>query len=308
MALFSVIIPTCHRNEDLATCLEALQPEGHGSVVLATSEATPALRKGDFHYEVIVTDDGSQSTAEVLIRERFPRAKWVEGPHRGPAANRNFGASVAKGDWLAFIDDDCIPGAGWLEAYAVAVTTYPKCAVFEGRTVPVGLKTRADQECPVNLEGGHLWSCNFSIKRSLFLELGGFDENFHFSLEDMDFKKRVETAGHAIKFVSEAQAEHPWRLRTGARFCIALGKSIKYFTVKHPVAKKMFSDGWGIKRIVRIVILEFPGNLLRYRGASSFRVLYLDLLTAFQVSLALAQDSHKHESTRFSQPSSLTNS
>lgn len=299
MIFFSVIVPTCHRNDDLERCLERLQ-------IANPDESRPdsgtdfITAKEGFQYEVIVTDDGTQSTAETLIAQKFQWVKWVRGPHRGPAANRNHGASQARGDWLVFIDDDCIPGTRWLEAYASATATFLECVVFEGRTVPIGLKTRADQECPINLEGGHLWSCNFLIKRQLFFELGGFDERFPLaSLEDIDFQKRLNEAGQAVKFVCGAQAEHPWRPRRGVRFCIALARSIEYFIAKYPAAKNIFVETWGMKRIVKIFLFEFPRNLFRYRDGSSFRALYLDLLTAFHVSLAIARKTHpEYASTR----------
>jgi hypothetical protein len=68
---FSIIIPTCHRNEDLAKCLERLAPGVQG--------LDPET------YEMIVTDDGSFTTAESLIRERYPHVHWTQGPRRGPA-------------------------------------------------------------------------------------------------------------------------------------------------------------------------------------------------------------------------------
>lgn len=289
MISFSVIIPTCHRNEDLERCLEGLETADARE---RCSDSRPRFIITDqsFKFEVIVTDDGSQSTAEDLVRKRFPWVNWMEGPHRGPAANRNCGASHSQAQWLIFVDDDCIPGTGWLEAYALAVAASPKWAVFEGRTVPIGTKTRADQECPINLEGGHLWSCNFLIKRQLFFELGGFDEKFPFAfLEDIDLQKRLNEAGQSIKFVLGAQAAHPWRLRRGVHFCSGVAKSVEYFIAKYPEAKRIFLDTWGIKRIVKIFLFEFPRNLFRYRDVSSFRALYLDLLTAFHVSLALAK-------------------
>ena len=92
--LFSVVIPTCHRNDALAACLERLAP-GKQSLAAAS-------------YEVIVTDDGSRATSEAMLREKFPWAKWMAGPRRGPAANRNHGAKHANGNWIAFADDDCL--------------------------------------------------------------------------------------------------------------------------------------------------------------------------------------------------------
>jgi GT2 family glycosyltransferase len=240
------------------------------------------MRKGGFDYEVIVADDGTRSTAEAVIRKKFPWAKWIQGPRCGPAANRNYAASKAVGDWLVFADDDCVPCAGWLEAYASAAATFPKFSVLEGRTVPQGPQTRADQECPSNLRGGNLWSCNFAIKRQLFLDLEGFDEKFPLAgMEDIDLQVRLEKMGCPIRFVPDACVEHPWRSRKGPRFYIALAKSIGYFVTKHCDSKPIFSKSWAIKRAIRAIVIEFPRNFIRFRDSSAFRVLYLELLAAF---------------------------
>ena len=76
--LFSVVIPTCNRLGMLAKCLDRL---GFGTQSLAANQ-----------YEVIVSDDGSTVTAEEMIQAQYPWAKWVKGPGKGPAANRNNGA------------------------------------------------------------------------------------------------------------------------------------------------------------------------------------------------------------------------
>jgi GT2 family glycosyltransferase len=286
--LLSVIIPTCHRNEDLSRCVEALLPRHLETISLPLAAKT--VRTGNFTYEVIVTDDGVRGTAEGLVLEKFPWARWCPGPQRGPAANRNSGARKAQGAWLLFLDDDCVPAPGWLEAYVSAAHQFPDHSVFEGRTVAPEPQRRADQESPVNLTGGLLWSCNFGIKRSLFLQTGGFDEKFPVpAMEDMDLKIRLEQAGYTSKFLVEACVEHPWRPRRGTHFCVALAKTVEYFTIKHPQAKPIFVDTWGFKRMVKIVLFEFPVSLLRYRGIGCFRALYLDLLTAVCVTLALAK-------------------
>ena len=59
--------------------------------------------------EVIVSDDSKQCIAKELIQEKYSWVKWIEGPKKGPAANRNNGAKYATGDWFIFIDDDCEP-------------------------------------------------------------------------------------------------------------------------------------------------------------------------------------------------------
>jgi GT2 family glycosyltransferase len=120
--------------------------------------------------------------------------------------------------------------------------------------------------------------------------MGGFDEKFPVAaMEDMDLQFRLDAAGYRSRFLPDACVEHPWRPRRGTRFCIALAKSVRYFTDKHPEARSIFTDTWGIKRMIKIISFEFPRNLLRFRDVSSLRVLYLDLLTAVQISLTLAR-------------------
>ncbi len=101
--LFSVIIPTCNRVEQLNKCLALLKPD----IQLINSEI----------YEVIVSDDSKDDSTMMLIQQKFERVKYINGPKRGPAANRNNGAKHAKGEWLIFIDDDCIPEPGLLKAF-----------------------------------------------------------------------------------------------------------------------------------------------------------------------------------------------
>jgi GT2 family glycosyltransferase len=198
---FSVVIPTCHRNEDLAKCLHCLAPG------IQTFEA--------LDYEVIVSDDGSSSTAENLIHERYPWAKWTQGPRRGPAANRNHGAAIAAGEWLVFTDDDCLPSRGWLAAFEAAT---PGASVLEGVTRADRERLSHAEEAPINLTGGYLWSCNFAIRRASFALLDGFDENYPTAaMEDCDLHERLHRRGIPPRFVPEAEVVHPWRPARGPK-------------------------------------------------------------------------------------------
>lgn len=224
--LISVVIPTCDRHAELAACLERLAP---GAQTLAAAE-----------YEVIVTDDGQRS-AEAALARQFPWVTWVAGPRRGPAANRNCGARQARGEWLAFTDDDCEPDAGWLKAFAEKIHE-SAFRVLEGRTSAQGKRTRIDMECPVNETGGYLWSCNFAIAKLLFAELDGFDEGFRSAaMEDVDLRWRLADLGIRTLFVEAAVVRHKWRTRKGVIHQRAIAKSVAYFVEKHPSALASFS-------------------------------------------------------------------
>jgi GT2 family glycosyltransferase len=165
----------------------------------------------DVPCEVIVTDDSKTNMAQMLIAEHFSWVTWVNGPKQGPAANRNNGAKVAKGEWLIFLDDDCLPQSGWLGAYIKAITTAGDALVFEGCTDAERHKERFDEEAPINTTGDKLWSCNFAINKQFFGSINGFDETFPYAaMEDIDFYVRVKEVT-SLKFIKDAFVIHPWR-------------------------------------------------------------------------------------------------
>ena len=193
--LISVVIPTFRRPDSLAACLECLERQ--------------SLPGGDF--EVIVTDDAQDGGTEEMVRGKFPRVKWTRGPGRGPAANRNHGASLATGEWIAFVDDDCLPAQGWLRAIA----SQTDVDVIEGKTVAPGARDTPFQERIENLRGGSYWSCNLAVRREVFGRLGGFDEDFlEPGGEDMEFAWRIATHNLHTRFVAAALVEHPPRAIT----------------------------------------------------------------------------------------------
>ncbi len=202
----SVVIPTCHRNDLLALCLDCLAPG---------VQTLPAEQ-----YAVIVTDDGSRSTAEQLVQDSYPWVKWTAGPRRGPAANRNHGAELAQGEWLAFTDDDCLPQPGWLAAFVAAIE--PGVFVYEGKTTCRAGVGSPLQQAPINLTGGWLWSCNMMIHAAAFRAMNGFDPSFpHPHMEDVDFRERLKQSNQRFVFIEAALIDHPprrvaWGARRGA--------------------------------------------------------------------------------------------
>ena len=234
--LFSVIVPTYHRNDLLSKCLDCLAP-GY-----QTWSAE--------NYEVIVTDDGYKTTAEEMIHEKYPWAIWVAGPRKGPAANRNNGANYAQGDWLAFTDDDCLPDSQWLEAYERAII--PDFQVYEGKTTcEIGLRSPLDHS-PINLTGGYLWSCNMMVKATIFWNIGGFDEGFPYPhMEDAALREEIILAGYSFLFVENAIVDHP----------------PKQMHLGDPIAKlhESYLYYWQHKRGEKVSRLKLLCNILTYR-------------------------------------------
>ena len=190
----SIIIPTRDREALLSECLDRLVPQlpGNGAV------------------EIIISDD-SPSPA----RETIAPALRIAGPRAGPGPNRNFAAGRATGKWLVFIDDDCLPLPGFLNAYlGILNAANEECDFFAGTTIPCG--DGADSllmESPHNLPPGNFPppSCNFCVSRRFFEASGGFDERYRVSFEDMEFFSRLAALGGNFRFVEGAAVEHEFR-------------------------------------------------------------------------------------------------
>ena len=223
--MISVIIPTYNRNDLLKSCLDLI------------FEHNPAILD---NHEVIVTDDSADNIAKPLVDEFFPLVKWIEGPKKGPAANRNYGAKVAKADWFLFLDDDCLPQKGWFVAYIDAIKASDENLVYEGYTFPDRPKERFDEETIINVNGNKLHACNFAIKRQFFEQLNGFDETFPFAaMEDVDFLFRVTSTTHLI-FLPGAFVIHPWRrIKPFKKFGKSL-KSHRVYARKHGLLNLKF--------------------------------------------------------------------
>jgi len=223
---FSVVIPTCSRNDLLALCLSRL---GYDAQQLERTK-----------YEVIVTDDGPNSEAKSLIEKSYPWVRWVAGPKKGPAANRNNGARYATGDWLVFIDDDCLPEMNILNKYIEGINDNEKINVFEGSITAAGERTSPLEYAPINTVGGALWSCNFAIRKHFFEDLAGFDENFRFPhMEDVDLRTRIASSHEDIVFLRSARVIHPWRKITDGKKLGSYQEMYVYFHAKHSLKISM---------------------------------------------------------------------
>ena len=255
--LFSVIIPTFKRRDLLGSCLEQIAP---GKQSLAPE-----------NYEVVVTDDEGGDLPSFLA-EKFPWARHNPGPQKGPASNRNSGAKAARGEWLIFLDDDCLPQPGFLTAYISAMKKYPGSRVFEGRTLAERPKQRLDEEAPINDHGGYLWSCNFLIDRNLFFELGGFWEGYPYAcMEDVDFREQLKLRGITFPFVPEASVVHPWRsLAPEEKFLRMRVVSHALFYERYPALRPTFFMTLRVILRLWVLLLFYEAPRLGFRGFSRF--------------------------------------
>lgn len=173
-------------------------------------------------FEVIVVDDGSPRSIGEMPELQNPSftLRIFRQENAGPAVARNTGAAQARGEFLAFTDDDCVPDAEWLETLARENEAYPDALC--GSLTRNGLESSlwsSTSQLIIDLVYAHfnrnpenayfLTSNNFSCRKSLYLEAGGFDSEFSKAgAEDRDFCDRWRLTGRPIRLVERKLLEH----------------------------------------------------------------------------------------------------
>jgi glycosyltransferase involved in cell wall biosynthesis len=196
----SVVFPTYRRPELLDRCLAAL----------AAQEFDPASS------EIIVADDAvSEATRHQVEgwagRCPVPVRYITVAATRGPAGARNAGWRSARGEIIAFTDDDCIPGPGWLAAGVAAFA--PDIDAATGRVVvPLPEDPTDYQRNESGLEGARFVTANCFVRRATLEAIGGFDERFTAAWrEDSDLHFSLLRAGRRIVSARGAVVVHPVR-------------------------------------------------------------------------------------------------
>lgn len=204
LPFFSIIIPTYNRPKQLVFCLQSLARQNY-----------PRGRM-----EVIVIDDGSRSMLDDTMG-KFKNSfelSLIRQSNLGPAAARNNGAIHAKGEYLAFTDDDCIPSENWLRVFANQIVATPRCMVG-GKIV----NTLTDNVYGVTSQmildivyrhynqdlkqARFFTACNMAVPAKPFLDLGGFNQDFRIS-EDREFCDRWLRHGNLMIFTPTAIVCH----------------------------------------------------------------------------------------------------
>jgi GT2 family glycosyltransferase len=222
------------------------------SVVLCTfngartiRECCEGLRRLSYqNYEVVVVDDGSSDGSAQIASEFNFRVITTE--NRGLGSARNTGIRAARGEIIAFIDDDAFPDANWL-TYLVNGLIGTDHVGVGGPNIPP-YDDGAIAECVACAPGGpvhvllsdtlaeHVPGCNMAFRRSALEEVGGFDPQFRTAGDDVDLCWRLQDRGWTIGFHPAAVVWHHRRssLRAYWRQQVGYGRAEAMLERKWP--------------------------------------------------------------------------
>lgn len=200
----SVVVPTRNRARLLRRLLEACD----------------ALDYPDL--EIVIVDDGSTDETPELLRawEGTNRLVLRHELKAGSYAARNAGWRAARGEWIAFTDDDCAPHPDWISRLVARAGTRTVAGVQGMTLARPGTITPFTHQIEQTTGGPPYRTCNILYSRAELTRQGGFDGTLRWYADNL-FGLRARQAG-AIPFAPDAIVLHPprpreWRSRASWR-------------------------------------------------------------------------------------------
>lgn len=220
LPFFSVIIPTYNRAHVLARAIDSV------------------LNQEFKDFELIVVDDGSTDNTKEIINKYTQRFKFVEQSNCGVSNARNNGVKLSSGNYIAFLDSDDYWHANKLKIQHEYIQNNPHTKLLHCDEIWIRNSKRVNPKNIHKKAGGDQFIrsmelCCISpssvvVKREVFDEFSGFDENYtvcedydlwlkityKYNIDFIEEKLITKTGGHDDQLSSKYKAMDLWRLKS----------------------------------------------------------------------------------------------
>lgn len=210
MAKISIIIPTNRFDKSFDVCLKQLAE----------------IQKKD-SFELVIALDGLETTEKDFIPYKINKLKLVKIEQQsGPAVARNLAAKMAESEILFFIDSDVLIQSTTIQLIAKHYTksTAEEALIGSYDDMPAEQSLVSKYRNllhhythqTASEKASTFWGACGAIKKEVFMEIGGFNENYHQpSIEDIELGYRLLENGYSIRLNKNLQVKHlkKWTIR-----------------------------------------------------------------------------------------------
>ena len=225
--------------DDLITGIDIVIPNWNGRRMLEV--CLPSIYSQNYEdFTVIVVDNGSTDGSVEYLRSNYPQVTVVElHDNLGFSAAVNRGIQAGSRRWVLLLNNDIEMAPNCLSHLALQAGREPQIKMFALKMLSYHNRTVLDGAGDGVLRGGVGYrfgtlepdSERYNLKRevfgacggaalydrTLFDEVGVFDEEFFAYLEDVDFNLRAARAGHRCCYIPGAVVYHVGSATTGSK-------------------------------------------------------------------------------------------
>jgi len=271
-SLLTVIVPNWNGSKFLPTCLDALARQTYPAV------------------EIIVADNASEDGSQELIRTQYQQVKLIELPeNRGFTGACNAGIQTAMGEFIALLNNDTEVDVNWAAAVMDAFARHPEVGIvaskmllfdqrdhihtagdfftLDGRAGNRGVWQR--DEGQFDYEEYVFSACGGSspYRKTMLDQIGSLDDDFFFSLEDIDLAWRAQLSGWRCLYTPQAIVYHHLSATGGGVTASYYdGRNLIFTLVKNYPAELWRKYGWSVLRAQLRLAWE---AIKAWRGAAS---------------------------------------
>jgi glycosyltransferase involved in cell wall biosynthesis len=200
--------------------------------------------------EIIVIDDGSVDDSGTIVKSTYPDIHYRFQDNQGPAAARNAGLKIARGNTIAFQDIDDLWPENKLELQAKYLILNPTVEIVLGQTQIYIQKRNPTGEQIFDKYKDPWPSLSFGsalIRKSVFDTVGPLDETLQYA-EDLDWFLKAKETGIKINFLDETVLFYN---RHGDNMTKQIVSDKKHFitALKHSLNRRRMSSKTGAKEI-----------------------------------------------------------
>jgi GT2 family glycosyltransferase len=175
------------------------------------------------NFEIIIVDNGSSDNSTDFVKTNFPEVRLLElNKNYGFAAPNNMGAKISRGKYLVFLNNDTTVTPDWLNELVSALEKNKKITI--GQSLLVLPNGQIDSSGDFIDELGRAYSLTdkpsetrnilsakaacMIIRKDIFLDMGGFDESYFVSFEDVELGWRAWLWGYQVFVIPKSIVYH----------------------------------------------------------------------------------------------------
>lgn len=252
--LFSVVIPNWNGQHFLATCLDSLARQNYPNI------------------EIIIADNASEDGSPDFIKSQYPHVKLLELPeNRGFTGACNAGMQAAQGEYVSLLNNDTEVDLAWVSTIVDAFERHPNVGLIASKMLLFDRRdhfhTAGDYFTVDGRPGNRgVWqkdtgqydieeyvfsACGGSstYRRTMLDQIGLLDDDFFFSLEDIDLAWRAQLTGWRCLYTPGAIVYHHLSATGGGKTASFYdGRNLIYVLIKNYPSALWRKYGWQIAK------------------------------------------------------------